>query len=227
MSSLIVLRPPAQDRKREPRRAGPALRHQLQVRPDTASSTASSLSGTGEGMGVDPTGASIERVFQRLNELERTGLIGRYAIGGAFAFIYYAEPFETDDLDIFTHIPSPRALIDLSPIHEHFRKLGYPEEGEKILEGVPVQILPAAGPLEEEAIQQAIEITVGQESARVFTAEHAVAIALKTNRPKDRMKILHFQETATIPPNRDRLDSILTRYGLVDRWAKFEESTRE
>ncbi len=179
-------------------------------------------------MGVDPTGASIERVFQRLNELERTRLIGRYAIGGAFAFIYYAEPFETDDLDIFTHLPSPGALIDLAPIHEHFRKLGYPEEGEKIvIEGVPVQILPAAGPLEEEAIQQAIEITVGQESARVFTAEHAVAIALKTNRPKDRMKILHFQETATIPLNRERLDSILTRYGLVDRWAKFEESTRE
>src|SRR5229473_3005616 len=93
-----------------------------------ASSTASSLSGTGEGMGVDPTGTSIERVFQRLNELERTGLIGRYAIGGAFAFIYYAEPFQTDDLDIFTHLPSPGARIDLAPIHEPFRKLGYPEE---------------------------------------------------------------------------------------------------
>jgi hypothetical protein len=179
-------------------------------------------------MGVDPTSASIERVFQQLNELERTGLIGRYAIGGAFAFIYYAEPFETDDLDIFAHIPSAGALIDLGPIYEHFRKLGYPEEGEKIvIEGVPVQILPAAGSLEEEAIQQAIEITVGKEPARVFTAEHAVATALKTNRSKDRMKILHFQETATTPLNRERLDSILIRHGLLDRWRKFEESTRE
>src|SRR5689334_15929724 len=148
-------------------------------------------------MTVEPTGASIERVFQRLNELERIGLIGRYAIGGAFAFIYYAEPFETEDLDIFAQFPGTAGLIDLAPIHEHFRKLGYREEGEKILiEGVPVQILPAPGPLEEEALQQAVAIRVGNEPARVFTAEHAIAIALKTNRAKDRMKILHFQETA-------------------------------
>jgi hypothetical protein len=179
-------------------------------------------------MPVDPTSVSVERVFQRLNELERTGLVGRYAVGGAFAFIYYAEPFETDDLDVFAHIPSAGLLINLAPIHEHFRKLGYPEEGEKIvIEGVPVQILPAAGPLEEEALQEAIQITVGKEPTRVFTAEHAVAEALKTNRAKDRMKILHLQETATTPLNRERLESILSRHGLLDRWRKFEESTRE
>jgi hypothetical protein len=179
-------------------------------------------------MGVDPTSASIERVFQRLNELERTGLIGRYAIGGAFAFIYYAEPFETDDLDVFARIPSRGALINLAPIYEHFRKLGHTEEGEKIvIEGVPVQILPAAGALEEEAIQEAAEITVGNEPARVFAAEHAVAIALKTNRAKDRMKILHLQETAPGSLNHERLQSILTRHGLLERWRKFEESTHE
>jgi hypothetical protein len=77
------------------------------------------------------------------------------------------EPFETDDVDIFAHLPSSGVLIDLSPIHEHFRKLGYPEEGEKIvIEGVPVQILPAAGPLEEEAIRDSVEITLGTEPAR-------------------------------------------------------------
>ena len=57
-------------------------------------------SGTEWAMPVDASSASIEVVFQRLNELESAGLIGRCAIGGAFSFIYYAEPFETGDLDV-------------------------------------------------------------------------------------------------------------------------------
>src|SRR3954471_18853321 len=106
-------------------------------------------------MGVEPTSESIEGVFQRLKELEQAGLIGPYAIGGAFAFIYYAEPFETGDLDVFAHIPSQGMLISLTPIYEHLRSLGYHEEDELIsIEGVPVQILPATGALVEEAIRE-------------------------------------------------------------------------
>jgi hypothetical protein len=177
-------------------------------------------------MPVEPTGESIERVFQRLNELQEAGLIGPYAIGGAFAFIYYAEPFETSDLDVFAQIPSESMLISLAPIYEHLRKLGYREEDEMIsIEGVPVQILPATGPLLEEAIREAHSIVVGRQRTRIFTAEHAVAVALQTNRAKDRMKILHLQETATTPLDRQRLESILHRHGLIDRWLKFEEST--
>jgi hypothetical protein len=153
-------------------------------------------------MPVDPTSASIERLFQRLNELERTGLIGRYAIGGAFAFIYYAEPFETSDVDVFAHIPSEGALISLAPIYDHLRKFGYREEDEHIvIEGVPVQILPAAGALVEEAIERATEITIGKEPTRMFTAEHAVAVAMQTNRAKDKMKILHLLEAAVMATN--------------------------
>ncbi len=175
-------------------------------------------------MPVDPTSVSIERMFQRLNELERTGLIGRYAIGGAFAFIYYAEPFETSDIDVFAQIPSEGALISLAPIYEHLRKFGYHEEDEHILiEGLPVQILPAASALVGEAIERATEITVGREPAHIFTAEYAVAIALKTNRAKDKMKILHLLETAPVPLNRQELESILSRHQLLDQWRKFEE----
>lgn len=103
-------------------------------------------------MPVDASSASIEVVFQRLTELESAGLIGRCAIGGAFSFIYYAEPFETGDLDVFALFPSESALINLAPIYEHLRNLGYAAENEQILiEGVPVQILPATGPLVDEA----------------------------------------------------------------------------
>jgi len=61
---------------------------------------------------------------------------------------------------------------------------------------------------------------------RPDTAEHAVAVALKTNRAKDRMKILHLLETAPVPLNREELELILTRHGLLDRWRAFEESIR-
>lgn len=88
-----------------------------------------------------------------------------------------------------------------------------------------MQILPAMGTLVEEAIREAASITVGKQRTRIFTAEHAVAVALQTSRAKDRMKILHLQETATTPLDRQRLESILQRHGLLDRWRKFEEST--
>ena len=67
---------------------------------------------------------------------------------------------------------------------------------------------------------------MGTAPTRIFTAEHAVAVALKTNRAKDRMKILHLLETAPVPLNREELELILTRHGLLDRWRAFEESIR-
>ena len=128
-------------------------------------------------------------------------------------------------MDVFAHIPSAGPLINLAPIHQFFRNLGYPEEDERIvIEGIPVQILAAASPLEDEAIDQALDMRVGSVPTRVFTAEHAVAIALKTNRAKDRMKILHLLESAPAALDRDRLDAILQRHGLADRWRKFEDS---
>ena len=47
----------------------------------------------------------LEKIVERLNDLQRRGVIGPYAIGGAFAFIFYAEPIETLDLDVFTDLP--------------------------------------------------------------------------------------------------------------------------
>src|SRR5260370_40555487 len=177
-------------------------------------------------MAIDPASASIERVFQRLNELEQAGLIGPYAIGGAFAFIYYAEPFETGDLDVFANIPSKGMLISLAPIYEHLGNLGYREEDETIMiEGIPVQILPATGALVEEAIRDAVSIAVGKTTTRIFTAEHAVAVALQTNRAKDRMKILHLQETAATPLHPPPLTPLLPPYSRPHPLPTFTHAT--
>ena len=42
----------------------------------------------------------MEATLRVLNELERNGVISRYAIGGAVGAIFYTEPFLTYDLDI-------------------------------------------------------------------------------------------------------------------------------
>ncbi len=47
----------------------------------------------------------MEKTLQALNALERDGIIGRYAIGGAMAATFYAEPRFTFDLDVFVQLP--------------------------------------------------------------------------------------------------------------------------
>lgn len=43
----------------------------------------------------------MEKTLSVINKLEDSGIIGRYAIGGAVAATRYIEPIQTFDLDIF------------------------------------------------------------------------------------------------------------------------------
>ena len=166
---------------------------------------------------------SLEKIVEQLNDLRARGVIGQYAIGGAFAFIFYAEPIETRDLDVFSDLPtSPAGLVLLDKLYAELAALGYQPEGDAILiEGFPVQILPESTPLVKEAVRDANEVTVGKQTTRVFTPEHATAIALQTNRAKDRLKIEHLLETGRQPLDLARLTAILKRHGLETRWGKF------
>jgi hypothetical protein len=164
----------------------------------------------------------LEKIVERINDLQRTGVIGSYAIGGAFAFIFYAEPLNTRDLDIFAELPAERGLIVLDKLFEELRRNGYEFKGDAVLiEGFPVQFLPAPTPLVHEAILAARTATVGEQETRVFSPEHAVAIALQTNRPTDRLKIEHLLETARQALDDGRLRVILRRHGLEERWERF------
>lgn len=53
----------------------------------------------------------MEATLRVLNGLVEAGDIEQYAIGGAFAALYYLEPFLTEDLDVFCSIAS-----DASPL---------------------------------------------------------------------------------------------------------------
>src|SRR5438876_2523724 len=169
----------------------------------------------------------LERIIERLNDLQRRGIIGLHAIGGAFAFIFYAEPIATRDLDVFAELPMSGGLILLDELYRALRQLGYEAEGDAILiEGFPVQFLPAPTPLVREALVEARTVDVGKQKTRVFTAEHAVAVALQTNRPTDRLKIEHLLESGREPLDEARLGVILKAHGLEDRWKKFLEARR-
>lgn len=163
-------------------------------------------------------GPVIEPTLKVINALEREGVIGRYAIGGGFAVLFYAEPVLTYDLDVFVFIqPARSGLIDLTRIYDRLRRLGYRALKEHvIIESVPVQFLPPYNALVLEAIEDAVEARVGRTKTRVFRAEHLAAVLLQTGRRKDRERLSLLLEEARI--NMKSLRRILARYGLVGKW---------
>ncbi len=104
--------------------------------------------------------------------------------------------------------------------------MGYTERtnvGYKI-EGWPVQFLPVASPLDEEALEQAIEIDVADKGeapvkARCLRAEHVVAVALKVGRLKDLARIQAFLDLGAV--DLIRLKIVLERHNLMKAWREF------
>ena len=117
--------------------------------------------------------------------------------------------------------PAPLNLT-LTPIYKACAKLGYPAEGEAIvIEGWPVQFLAADQPLVAEAVREAVTRGSDGLTARAMTAEHLMAIALQTGRAKDHARLVMFVEAGIA--DRERLNDILARHSLLERWTKFED----
>ena len=58
----------------------------------------------------------MKKALEVLNDLERDGVIGRYAIGGAMGATFYVEPFTTFDLDVFVVLPEAGGSLFLPSI---------------------------------------------------------------------------------------------------------------
>ena len=160
----------------------------------------------------------MERTLQVLNQLERDGVLGRYAIGGALGATFYVEPLLTFDLDVFVVLPQTAGgLLTLAPLYDVLRARGYAEESECVnIEGTPVQFLPAYNPLVEEALHEARAILYEQTPTRVLRAEHLVAICLQTGREKDRQRVRVFREQAEL--DEAALAEVLAHHQLESRW---------
>jgi hypothetical protein len=125
------------------------------------------------------TESPIECALRLANHAVEKGLIGGYAVAGAFAFIYYGEPFETKDLDLMMKLSLTQGgLVDVAPVFRHFVAGGAVAEGQFLrLSRMLVDIVPAADALDDEALREAVDARVGRQTGRILTAEHAVAIA--------------------------------------------------
>lgn len=160
----------------------------------------------------------MRRTLEVLNSLERDGLFRRYALGGAIAALFYMDPFETEDLDVFVTLPGDaHPLSPLAAVYEELRKRGYIEEGPYIeIEGVPVQLLPAYNPLIEEAVTEARVAEYDTTPTRVPTAEHLAAIMIQTGRAKDRARFEDLREQVSL--DQDLLEEIVERHGLAEKY---------
>ena len=168
----------------------------------------------------------IQEVIDLANHMEADSVIERYAIGGAVGATFYLEPVATLDVDIFVVMPQLGVLLSLRPIFDYLIARGGTVEGEYIVvAGWPVQFLPPSGALVEEALAQAVTKNVAGTSARVFTAEHLVAIALQTGRAKDKARLLQFIEAEIL--DLERFGAILTRHHLEDAWRRFHRQFLE
>ncbi len=163
-----------------------------------------------------------EKTLAVLNQMVADGLVEHYAISGAVAAAFYIEPTQTYDLNVFLVFPATKSgLVSISPIYSYLMQAGYQPEGESIkIEGWPVQFLPVFNPLTEEAVANAVEVTLGATRTFVFSAEYLAAIMLFTGRPKDHIRLVQFFESGVL--ERSKLVAIIARHNLTSKWQSFQ-----
>src|SRR6202034_4071426 len=95
----------------------------------------------------------------------------------------YIEPTLTEDLDILISVADfekrASGLLLLTPIEAALAGMGYAERTDVgiMIQGWPVQFLPVSSPLDQEALDQAIELDIDDTGmppvkARCLRAEH-------------------------------------------------------
>jgi len=172
---------------------------------------------------------SLEKTIHVVRQLAEQGAIKQYAITGAVAALNYIQPTLTEDLDILVSTADfeerKSGLILLTPIEAALARMGYTERSDVgiFIEGWPVQFLPVASALEEEALAQAadVEYSAGDRTfkARVLKAEHLVAAALKVGRLKDLARIDAFLDQGAV--DLTALKSVLMRFDLMPAWKAY------
>lgn len=165
----------------------------------------------------------MDKTLKVLNDLVRDGAIESYAIGGGVAGLFYMEPVLTYDMDVFVFLPRGSGrLISLSPLYERLRRMGYhPQKEQVVIEGVPVQFIPAYNDLVEEAVKESVETRYRKTKTKILRAEYLLSIMLQTDRPKDRARMTQLLEEASI--DKDRLERILKRHDLRRKWSEFRK----
>ena len=162
----------------------------------------------------------MEKTIRVLNAMKTDGIVADYAIAGAIAATFWAEPLTTYDLDVFV-VLSPaemsKPVLTLNKVYSYLAKKGYKAKAEPVeIEGIPVQFLPVYDALVAEATAGAVKLKYGHEAARVVGPEHLLAIMASVGRPKDKSRIAQMLDSVEL--DRKRLADILRRHALLAKW---------
>lgn len=162
----------------------------------------------------------IERTLGVINQMLRDGVIENYALGGAVAAIFYTEPIDTQDVDIFVRVKGAESdLSILQPIYNYLLERGYEAKAEHIyIEGFPVQFLPTFNALTEEAVTQAQVFELSTIQTRIMRPEHLVALMLDSGRLKDYLRINLFLQVGVV--DQENLQAVLQRHALSQKWTE-------
>lgn len=165
----------------------------------------------------------MENALRIVNKMVSDGVIDSYAIGGAVGAIFYIEPINTSDVDIFFEVASAGDdLMLLAPLYEYLAGLGYEAEGDAVrIEDWLVQFLPVFNPLIDEAVREAREVVHRGVRTRIMQAEHLMAIMLQTGRGKDYARLIEFAGQDVF--DESRLNKILRQHDLHNRWLEFKQ----
>ena len=154
--------------------------------------------------------------------MQADGVIEKYAIGGGIATVYYLEPYETDDIDVFLSpvLVGQSGLISLEPIYSYLEKLGYlPVKEGVMIEDWLVQFVPTFASVQEEAVVQARRVTYGETHTFIFTREHLAAELLRSGRHKDHVRVIDLIESGQMDMSVFR--DIIHRHDLSEKWKEF------
>lgn len=163
----------------------------------------------------------LAEVFKVLRDMVSRDVIASYAVGGAVAAIFYTEPRETFDLDIFfilsTEPYNPLARLDA--IYRYAAEKGFGSEDEFIrIHGWAVQFLEASSPLWNAAVSDSKSLNFEGVETRVIGPEYLAAMMVETGRSKDWIRLADFFEADVV--NVSMFAEILERFGLADVWNK-------
>lgn len=162
----------------------------------------------------------MKQAIQVINNLEKEGIVEGYAMGGATALLFYAEPALTFDIDIFVFLSDDKdtkRIVDLSPLYRSLEAKGFIAEKEHvIIGGIPVQFIPVYNSLVEEAVNQTSTKEYEGVKVKVLKIEHLLAIMIDTNRPKDRERIGKLLNEVTF--DQEFLATVLKRHALSKKW---------
>jgi hypothetical protein len=159
--------------------------------------------------------SSLRDVFRTLAEMRTAGVIADYAIGGATAVLFYAEPTRTFDVDVFVTLPGQASgtHMSLDPVYAWAIERGLTVQDEHVMiEGVPVQLLPAYNALLEQAVADARVHDYEGVPARVVGPEHLVALALDAGGARRRERAWQLLESAEV--DRARIRGLLEEHGI-------------